>query len=339
MKEKSSFTLGLDIGHHTIKCVELLWAEGQFKLNQIDRVPLADSSKESAVSAVQQLFSKKTFSAKKLRVAISGPSLVIRRIQLPRLTYSELKGAIRYEAEGHIPFPIDDCLLDFQILDQTPDKKLMNVLLVAAKRDLVQERLQCVASLGLDVELVDVDVFCLINAFEMLADNPHEQGQGLLNMDYQGSSFVILQGKLPFYVKEISVGGKDITKALAQARQISEAEAEKMMFENTPERFKEIPLAVQQGLEPLAEELRRAIDYFENESGESLRSIGLSGSAAAFPEVSGVLSEELGRAVSLWDNKKKLPLSAGVDQEIFTKHSVEYNIALGLALRSVKGQK
>ena len=337
MKDKVSFTLGIDIGSYSVKCAEVSHEEGRPpKIQQVVRVLIPNASKEGAAEAFRQLFSKRSFSAKKLRVAVSGPALIIRRIQMPRLTYSELKGAMRFEAESHIPFPIDDCLLDFQILDETPDKKKMNVLLVAAKRDLVQQRLQGVAAHGMDLELVDVDVFCVINAFEKLGENSQgERVHGLLNIGHQGSSFAVIQDKLPFYVREIAVGGREVTKALAQMQGIPEPEAEKLKIENAPE----VSSAVQKGLEPLMDELRHAVDYFENESGESLRWIGLSGGGATAPVVSSLLSEELGRTVSLWDNSKKLSVSESADRELLAKHSGEFNVALGLALRGVKQGK
>lgn len=337
MPPKSVSVIGLDIGSDSVKCVEAQREEGQFRLNQLAMASLTSRSKEAVTEALGQIFSKKQFLSKKLRVSVSGPSLLVRRIQLPKLTYAELKGAIRFEAESHIPFPVDDCFLDFQILDPLPDKKLMNVLLVAAKKELVQERLRQVASLGMEPELVDVDVLCLVNAFDLLNAESVERVYGLLNVGGQGSSFAVVQDKQPFYVREIASGGQAITKALAEAKAVSEAEAEKTKLAAAPENAADLLSATQKGLEPLAEELHDSVDYFENESGESLKWIGLSGGGARLPAVAGVLSEELGRSVVPWDNSKKIQVAAGVDKEFFNRHACEFTIALGLALRELKG--
>lgn len=336
---KSFFTLGLDIGNASIKCVELEWEGDQFKLSQIAKAAIENSSKEALSAALQRLFSQKSFTAKKIRIAVSGPSLIIRRVQLPRLTYSELKGAIRFEAESHIPFPIDDCVLDFQILSEAPDKKTMNVLLVAAKRELVQERLQMVAPLGLEVEVVDVAAASMINAFEKLNEDSHERAQGLLNIGSQSSLLAILHEKQLFYVREMAVGSHGITQALSEMKGIAEAEAEKLKIDSPAELAQDISSAARKGLEPLVEELRTAIDYFENESGESLREIALSGAGSASPLISQILSEDLGRHVSLWEASKKLTVLPAADQELLTKRYMEFDIALGLALRGAKQGK
>lgn len=325
----------MDIGSHAIKCVEAVLEGGRWKITQAALEPVSGTTKTALTESLKKLFAQKTFSTKKVRISVSGPSLLIRRILLPKLTPAELKGAIRFEAESHIPFPIDDCILDFEILDLTPDKKQMNVMLVAAKKELVLERLQCVTDVGLEAELVDTDIFCVANAFEALTPEA-EPLYGLLNLGHQTSSFVIVQNKRPFYVREIAWGGREVTKALAEIRGLAESDAEKIKMANAEADRPDIAKATQRGIELVGAELRHSIDYFENESGETLKWIGLSGGTSALPHLAQPLSEELGKELAPWNPVKNVEVVSPADPALLAARGCEFAVALGLALRELK---
>ena len=339
-KAKLEAAIGLDIGSYSIKCVEIASSPDKFKLQRVSILPADLSSPASITAALKVLFDQYPTSSRKVRISVSGgSSLLIRRIQLPSMTHAELKGAIRYEAESHIPFPIDDCLIDFQILNQSEDKKRMNVLLVAAKKDFIQERLKLVSAVNVLPDVIDVDIFCLINAYETLGQAPAESTFGLLNIGHKVSSFAIIQDKLPFFVREIPFGALGVTRAIAESKGMSEADADRFKIDRAPDTLAELKAAAQKGFEPMAEEMRHSIDYFENESGEELKSIWLSGGGALCPGTAEVLSEELGKNVSLWDNIKKMEVFGDIDQKFLNDHAAELNVALGMVMRGVGHKK
>jgi type IV pilus assembly protein PilM len=266
-------------------------------------------------------------------VVLSGSSLLVRCVQMPVMTQSELKSAIRFEAENHIAFPIDDCVLDFQILNQDPEKKVMNVLLVAAKRDFLQERLRMLFDLEIRPEVIDVDTFALVNAFEALNVQPQEKTFGLINIGHRVTSLAILRDGLPLFVREIPIGGYSVTKALADARGVTEEQAETIKKSTPADAAEDMKTACQQGLETLAEELHSSIQYFENETGESFKTIWVSGGGALACGVPAVLSESLGKEVAFWDNLKKIEYGPNADRKTVEEHAAELNVAFGLALR------
>jgi len=250
------------------------------------------------------------------------------------MTPSELKGAIRFEAEGHIPFPIDDCILYSQILNQ-PDKKSMNVMLAAVKKDFVEARLKLLADLDIHPELIDMDIFCLVNVFEILNDSVGDASYGLLNIGHQLSSFAILQNRSPFFVREISFGGSGVTKAIMELKGWSEEVAEKYKVEKTADHLSDLKVATQQGFEFLINELEHSIDYFEHETGEELKTVWISGGGALSAAAAEVLSDELKKKVAFWDNTKKLLRFGNIDEVFLAEHSGEFNVAFGLALRGL----
>ncbi len=337
---KFESAIGLDLGNYSIKCVEIASNPTKFKLERVSILPVDRNSNESIAKALKAIFDHSPSVTRRVRISVSGgSSLLIRRIQLPAMTHAELKGAIRFEAESHIPFPIDDCLLDFQILNQTEDKKNMNVILVAAKKDFIHEKLKILSATNIVPEVIDVDIFCLINAYETLGLEATDNTFGLLNIGHVSSSFAILQDKLPFFVREIPFGALGVTKALAEIKGIGEAEADRLKIERPPEILAELKNAIQKGFEPLVEGMIHSIDYFENETGEELKSIRLSGGGALCPGTTEVLSEELGKEILMWDNTKKMEIFGDIDQKFLAEHSAELNVALGMVMRPVGHKK
>ena len=332
--------IGLDIGNYSIKCVEIASSQDKFKLERVS-ILLIDSTRHDSVSKTLKLmFEHRLHAARHLRVSVSGTtSILTRRIQLPTMTHAELKSAIRFEAETHIPFPVDDCLLDFQILNQSEDKKNMNILLVAVKKDLIQERLKILSAVNLTPEVIDVDILCLINAYEILGPESKENTVGLLNIGHTSSLFTILQDKRPFFVRELPFGALEVTKVLAKTKAISEKEADRLKMECALQDLMELRDANEKGFAPLVEEMAHSIDYYENETGEELKSIWLSGGGALCTGISETLSAELGKQVLLWDSTKKMEFCEDIDQKFLMKHSAELNVAFGMVLRGTGYKK
>ena len=304
MKHKNTAVVGLDIGSYSIKAAEISRDKERLRLENVAVSILSSAQSPNELTGIlKNLFPEAAASSKRFRISVSGPSLITRRIKLPLMTAAELKTAIRFQAETHLPFSIDDCVLDCQILTQETAGRSMEVLLVAVKRDFLEQQLKVLAGAGIYPDVVDGDVFCVANAFEVLGQEKNEKTYGLLNIGHKISSFVIIHDGNLFFVREIPQGATDLKAAK------------------------------EKGLEALSVELVNSINYFENETSADLKSIWISGGGALFDGVTGVLSESLGRQVSLWDNTQKMELGPAVDAVILKKHSAELNVAFGLALR------
>lgn len=334
MKHKAVTAIGLDIGSYSIKCVELSRTKDAIELHRVTILPVSDSSDSSYLKVLRLMFSQQTPSLPKhLRISVKGSSLLMRRLQLPLMTPGELKSAIRFEAEGQIPFSVDDCILDFQILNEIPEENKMNVLLVAAKKDFIQKRIDLLLGLGIKPEVIDLDIFCLVNAFEVLSGHEEDKTYGLLNIGHQVSSFAIIHEGLPFFVREILVGGFHVTKTLAELKGISETEADQMKMARPGEDAAVIETATEKGFESLAEELRHSIDFFENDVDAELKFIWASGGGALAAGAMDFLSKSLEKKVLLWDNTKKMSVFGNIDMPFLREHSHQLNVALGMVLR------
>ena len=335
MAQKANMSVGLDIGTHSVKCVQIAQTKDGVELLRATILPAGNPPRIPEILSIMGIASEKH-----IRISVSGSSVLIRRVKLPSMTPVELKGAIRFEAEGHIPFAIDDCVLDFHILDR-PDKVSMNVLLVVAKKDFIHGRLKMLEEQKIYPEIIDVDIFCLLNVFETLNDGiaePHKS-YGLLNIGHQVSSFAIVQDKLPYFVREIPYAGRHVTQALMELKKLPESESEELKLSRVPEHLADLKAATEKGYELLVDELKHSIDYFENESGEDLKAVWISGGGALSVGAAEILSTELGRQVAFWDNTKKMHTLGRLDEKYLADHSTELNVALGMALRGAGKSK
>lgn len=335
-KSKLVSAIGLDIGSHSIKCVEIAHNHKDvIKLNRASIFPVT----KGYASTLKTFFEAYPALPKSIRISLSGPSVIIRRIQLPIMTHSDLKGAIRFEAESHLPYAIEECALDFQILGQVPNQTVMNVLLVAAKRDFIQERLELLSPIGITPDVIDLDIFCIANAFEILHSGQVNKVYGLLNIGHQQSSLTVIQDKMPFFVRDISTGGLSVTAALTEIKGISQAEAETLKVSREEGLLSDLKAATQKGFESLIDELKNSIDFCEGEMGGSISAFWLSGGGAASFEAASVLSEAIAKPVSLWDNRKKMEIFKDVDTRFMEEHAIELNVAFGMALRGARQAK
>ena len=339
-KTNSLSVIGLDIGSYSVKSVEVVLAGGAIQLRRVFVFPYDRAKPGELDRVLKHIFDPSQGRPARVRISLSsGSSLLIRRIKLPMMTVTELKGAIVYEAEGHIPFPVEECLLDFQIIGQDAQSKTMHVVLVAVKNVFIQERLKLLESAGLVPEIIDVDIFCLLNAFEALGDDGGHKSYGILNIGHEKSSFAIVHEKQPFFVREIPIGGLDVSRSLATAKGVSLEEADTMKVERPQGSEETLKQATAQGFEVLLDEMRSSIDFFENETGEELKQIWMSGGGALSYNAAAFLTSELGRPVALWDNLKKMDVFGEVDQDYLREHSYELNVALGMVLRGVEAKK
>ena len=328
--KKTEAIAGIDIGSYSVKCVETARAGAGIELR---RALIAPVNREADLKAILAQFD--LASAGHVRIALSGPSVVTRLISMPFLNPRELQGAIRFEAESQIPFPIDECVLDHQVIRQDGVGKTMKVMLVAAKRDLVEARYKLLTELGIHPEAIDVDVFCLVNASETLGPESGEKSYGLLNVGHQVSSLAIIHEGRPVFVREIAAGGLGVTRDLAETKNISEAQADEMKIRKPAGETEALKAATLKGYESLTEEIRHSIDYVENEIKEEIGGIRLSGGGALAHSAVEILTQETGKPVAFWDNLKNMQVAKGAGAATTAEGSATLNIALGMTFRSV----
>jgi len=165
---KTKSVVGLDIGSSAVKAVELKAAGKGYRLAAFGTEPIPpDSIVDGAIidgtavaEAIRRLFENRAFKSKDVAASLSGNAVIVKKINLPAMTDAELAESIFWEAEQYIPFDIQDVNLDYQILNPGLGAGgTMDVLLVAAKKDMVLSFSDLIRDAGLTPFIVDNQVF------------------------------------------------------------------------------------------------------------------------------------------------------------------------------------
>lgn len=331
IKAKEKFSVGLDIGSRHIKMVKLQFSGADAKLCAFD---MADSSLDPA-EALKKM--KQLHELESVNISFCGSATVIRYVNFPRMNTQELKQALRFEAQKHIPFSLQEVSLDAAILkDNLADNKML-VLLAAVKKEFMQQRLKPLEAAGLKVGLIDLDSLALMNAFNFnypKVDLPDgHKAFGLLNIGSSLSSINIIDDEIPRFSRDIHIGGGNFTKKLMDIFGVDFESAQKLMRNPDAEKQGKIKASAESVLTNLAAEIRTSFDYYESQNTSSVTKIFLSGGSSRLDGLKDILANSLGIAVDYWDPFKKISLADKVDAQKLNLVSSQLNVAAGLALR------
>jgi len=327
---KSRFSIGLDLGSSAVKFVKLRSLK--------DSMELCDLSIEPAGLDLGPILKHivESQDTKRVNLSVSGPSTITRYVNFPKMGYDELKNALKFEAQKYIPFSLAEVNLDGHILNSDlPDNKML-VLLAAAKKDFISQRLKLVQDAGLKVNLIDIDSLALVNAFNYnypVSDNAKHSAVALLNIGGAVSNLDILEGSVPRLSRDIHVAGNNFTQKLVDGLGLGFKTAEELKLHPDKERLKEITDAIEPVIANLVSEIRTSFDYFESQSSSSVAKIYLSGAGSLLAGLKETLADLLGIEVEYWDPLRKLEIFADIDPAKAKASSSGLAVAIGLALR------
>jgi type IV pilus assembly protein PilM len=227
--------------------------------------------------------------------AVGGRDVIIKKIQIERVKEQQARELMRWEAEQHVPFDMESVELDFQILDPEGSGMDMSVLLVAAKRDLIESKIRLLAEAGVDTSIVDVDAFALHNAFEVNHPDAMDGVVGLINIGHEVTNINILDDGVPILTRDITVGTRRFREDLQRERGLGAEEAEAMLqgYDRSPH----LDAVIESRGEEIAVGMERAAAFLasSSRSGSQMRAVYLSGGGARVPG----LAEALGRRLRL----------------------------------------
>ena len=342
--------LGLDIGSSSVKLVQLKESKKGIQLATFAMAPLPSEAivdgalmnATAVVETIQSMLAAQKLKNKEAAVSISGHSVIIKKISLPAMTQDELDDSIKWEAEQYIPFDVNDVYLDYQILQSRPEQGQMDVLLVAAKKEIVDEYSAIVKEAGLDPVVVDVDCFTIQNAFEVNYGYPPGEAIVLLDVGASTININVISNDITTFTRDISMGGNQFTEEIQKQLNVSyeEAEAYKLGGERGVDADSVVPQEVERVMqavsEQMASEIHRSLDFYLATSSEGRMSrVYLSGGTAKVPSLARTIEDRVGVAVELIDPFKNIQ----IDPKIF---NIDYinevrplaACAVGLGLRT-----
>jgi len=324
-------TVGLDIGSGLVKVAVVDHSKKQPELVKVAVVPLlADAIVEGEVmdpgivaEAIQSALAAANVKGKHVVTAVGGRDVIIKKIQIERVKEQQARELMRWEAEQHVPFDMESVELDFQILDPDDDGVEMNVLLVAAKRELIEAKLRVLTDAGLEPSMVDVDAFALHNAFEVNYPEAMRGIVALVNIGHDVTNINILDDGVPILTRDITVGTRRFREDLQRERGISADEAQQLL----------------QGYDRSTHlDIERAAAFLASSSRSAgqIRAIYTCGGGARIPGLSDALADRLRISVEQANPLTNLTIRDGALDSLVTDEVAGLlMLPIGLAMRQV----
>jgi type IV pilus assembly protein PilM len=345
---KSNSIIGLDIGSSSVKAVELTAKAKGIELQHVGIAQLppeaivqgAFLNSSAIVDAIREAVDGASSRTKNVATAVSGHSLIVKKISLPAMTREELEESIRWEAEQYIPFDINEVNLDFQILNSGETEGQMDVLLVAAKKDLIDDYVNVITEAGLHPAVLDVEAFAVENAFEANYALEPDEVVALADIGAQVVNINIIMNGIPAFTRDISTGGSVYTEEIQKALSVGWEEAERIKIGgSSAEQSQEVvPQEVEDAMQSVTEtvtgEISRSLDFFAATAAESrISKIVLTGGGSRVSGLDAAFQSKTNIPVEHLNPLAKVIPSSRFDEEFLEEVSPSLGVSVGLALR------
>jgi len=337
--------IGLDIGSHSIKVCELKQTDKTYSVVNLGSIILPEGAiedgslhdPEAVGKAITELLKNLKIKHKKVAISISGYSVIVKKIHLAVMEEKQLEEYITAEAEQYIPFDIDDVYLDFQDLKtNTEDSASTDIILVAAKKEIIDEYLNMLRGLGLQPVVVDVDAFALENIYE--SNYPLNENVAIVDIGASKMHINIISNGTSVIAKDIVMGSRQLTEQIAETFDIPAEEAEAIKIGQTPaeEKQEQIAKIFTSTCTQWVLEIKKAIDlYHSNKANKQLDKLVLSGGGSKVAGLTEFLQQETNVPVEIFDPfMKMLKNTKQIDADYLSNIGPEMAIAAGLAIRT-----
>lgn len=343
---KKASPVGLDIGSRTIKAAEIIETKKGQTLKKFGMTDIAPglieegtiNDPEEVAESIRQLFKSYNIKKRNIALSIGGYSVIVKKINVATMAEEQLQESIHFEAEQYIPFDISDVNLDFQILgpnENNPNQ--MNVFLVAAKKEMVNDYVNLANLAGLNPCIVDVEAFALQNIFEVNYDTEGEN-VALIDIGASKTSLNILKGASSVFMRDVSLGCGQINQKIISRLKCSFEEADEIKLGQQPdsisgEDLKEIISTI---VSDWCTEIRRALDFFYSTyPDDQIKRIVLSGGGGNIAEFRELLAAEASAAVETINPFGKFLVDDSLDPLFIKEIAPQAAICMGLAIRKV----
>jgi type IV pilus assembly protein PilM len=351
---KGKLVLGLDIGSTSVKMImlkeqrkrgQVSYALQSFGMKPLPPEAIVDGAlmnSTAIVQALQELMSELKVKSKEVAIGVSGHSVIIKKIQMPRMSQEELEESIQWEAEQYIPFDVKDVNIDTQILDSGGNDATgqMDVLLVAAKKDMINDYTTVVSESGLQPVVVDVDAFAVQNMFTTNYDVPEKETVVLINAGASVVNINILSNGITVFTRDVTIGGNQFTEEIQKQLNVSYEEAEALKIGGTRgDSDAVVPQEVERVLTGVAEqvagEIQRSLDFYAGTAVEAnFTKVYLSGGTAKIPALFKTIETRVGVPVEILNPFRKIDVdNRKFDPAFIMEVAPMAAVAVGLALR------
>jgi type IV pilus assembly protein PilM len=339
--------IGLDIGSSSIKAVQVRTGRAGVELQAFGMQPLTQQTivdgtimdQAAVVDAIRALWNRLRLRQREVAIGIAGHSVIIKKIAVPASKLDDLPTQIRYEAEHHIPFSRDDVEIDYHVVTPHNLQGQTELILVAAKKEVVADYTQVVRDASLVPQVVDVAAFAGQNAYEVNYTLDPRETIVLVTVGAATSNINIVRGGVSLFTRDVMIGGNAFTEEIQKQLGVSVDEAEAYKVGGGHDDHGVVPPQVGRIIEGVAEvmagEFQRSLDFFLATTADTnVSRIVLAGGTSKAAALHRAIERRSRLNVELVDAWKRVTLVSGLDRNYLAAHSPEALVGLGLALRA-----
>lgn len=341
--------LGIDVGSNTLKIAELERVGNSvvlknYHVESLRDVALleADGTKERVIlQKIERFLKDKKIKTDKVNIAVSSQSVFTRLVKLPAVDKNKLEQIVKYEAQQQIPFPIDEVVWSYQLLDAVDGSDDISALLVAVKSEVAYNTFSFYESKKFLIDIIDISPLALANSIAFAGEIDKEISNAIINLDAFTTNIIIIENGL-IWTRMIPLGGMHLTESIAGALNISIDEAERLKCafkgESDDEASVVINGCVDKYVTKLIAEIVRSIGFYRTQFlGSNINKFMLSGGAVALESFQYKIKEKYNDAtIEIVDIFNKVEVKESIlKDDDFIMHKSLLNQAVGLALRGV----
>ncbi len=343
-----SAQIGIDVGASSIKIVALKGSEQSPKLLGVatEQTPaglIVDgviTDPPSLLNVLKKALQKcgVPHQGTPATVGLRGVGVVFRRLILPLQSPEEMANQISLEAQHQIESDLTEWIIDYQVLSEPDRQGQVPVMLVGAKRNVVDDYLSVLQQVGVRPSVFDCDIFALANAYEN-ANKRNIQGTTLcLDIGRDTTKFHLLRNGIPVVVRSFQGGGIHLTESVAKDLAIGFdiAEERKISASKNEGSPSECEAVIERYNSELVQEMQQTIDFFVNSNSDEkidhVDAIALAGGGARTRGLSTAIASHFKTHVEILDPFKKASFTKKIAMSI-GEDAHQYAVAYGLALR------
>ena len=353
-KEKG--VVGLDIGSHSIKAVELKARKKGLKetyevlkigYEQLPHDAIVEGTiidSTAVVETIRMIFDENKINNKSVNISISGNSVIIKKISLPSMEREELAESIVWEAKHNIPYPYEETNVDYAVLRPPlgSDEKNLDILLVAAKKDKIANYSNVVNQARKNLESIEVDVFALQNALEINYPEVFlEKTVAMINLGANITNVIIIENGTPQLFRDLSLGGFFFTENMRKELNVSFDDAEKLLkgipAKNIP--AEQLSSVLSMNIKDLLDEMEKTFSFYEagEKSKKKIEQIFLCGGLANLANMASSFEQKFRIKTEIFNPFRNIPYSDKKLESIYFEEMAPlFGVAVGLSLRKAE---
>ncbi|HSK90297.1 MAG TPA: type IV pilus assembly protein PilM [Euzebyales bacterium] len=342
--------IGLDIGSSAVRAVQLRHGRNGSSLEHVGQVQLPTGAVRNGeivepdvvVAALRQLWRTFRLKSRKVALGLANQQVVVRRLDLPFMTESELRTSLPLQVDGLIPISVDHAILDFCVLGERvadDGARQVRILLVAAQREMIDELLDVVRRARLQPVAIDLDAFAALRSMAAPDVFTELGAEILVDVGSTVTDLIVHHNGAPHFVRTVLFGGESITHGLMEELGVDYEAAERLKARASAgaalsDQERSAAGLLREETQRLVDEIRSSIDYCAAQRDiPAIERIVLTGGTSRLPHLPGQLAEGLNLDVTTGSPLRELQRGRGAIADAELADAEPFlAVAVGLAL-------